>query len=88
MKSETLIYGLAKGNTESWQEDLLYAGGQCLTEAQIERVKTAASANGFHSFRVAAFDGSAPEFKSAALNKVIATCSRVALARRTAQLTR
>lgn len=62
MESETLIYGLAKDATERWQEQLLCAPGRLLSSAEVESVKTAAAADGFHSFRVTAWDGSPPDF--------------------------
>jgi len=66
MKTEILIYGLAQGVTENWREDLLACfPNNRLALENIERVKTAASAQGFHSFRVATYDGSAPNFAKA-----------------------
>lgn len=60
---EILIYGLAKASTQDWQEDLLacFPDG-ANTPANIERVKAAASAQGFHSFRIAGYNGEAPDF--------------------------
>ena len=49
---ETLIYGIPKGATHAWQEDLLYGGGALLTEQQILLVKEAATKDGYHSIRV------------------------------------
>lgn len=58
--SETLIYGLPKGENRDYMEELLYDGGQLLTEAQIKKIFDAASAQGWHSFRVVGFDPSVP----------------------------
>lgn len=58
---ETLLYGLPAGETERYTEVLLSA--KATTEAQIEAVKTAASKDGFHSFRLANFTiGELPDF--------------------------
>lgn len=57
---EHLLYGLAKGETERYTEWLLATGLQ--TPAQIDKIKEIASNDGFHSFRVAKFDGGAPDF--------------------------
>ena len=54
---ETVLYGLPKGATERWQEELLLTNA---TPALIEKVKLLASKDGFHSFRVAVIDLSAP----------------------------
>jgi hypothetical protein len=58
-----LVYGLPRGETERYTESLL--SSRCQTAADIERVKTAAAADGWHSFRVAASDGRAPDFARA-----------------------
>lgn len=58
--SETLIYGLPKGETRDYMEELLYAGGQLLNKTQIQQVFDAASAQGWHSFRVVGFDPTVP----------------------------
>lgn len=63
---EILIYGLKRGETRDYMEDLLAcfpATGSAA--ANIERVKAAASAEGFHSFRVAGYSGEAPNFAKA-----------------------
>ena len=57
MAKETLLYALPKGETEQYHEVLL------LTEAtpeRIEKCKELAQRDGFHSFRVAVVDLSAP----------------------------
>jgi hypothetical protein len=63
---EILIYGLAKGETRDYMEELLacFKDG-ANTAANIERVKSAASADGFHSFRIAGYAGQAPNFAAA-----------------------
>lgn len=68
MQRETLIYGRRDGEQE-WQESLLYAGGLTLTDAQIEKVKAAASANGFTVFRVTSYGGEAPRFGANVLSR-------------------
>lgn len=57
---ELLLYGIAKGDTERWQEQLLYSKAK--TQSDIEKIKTIAAKDGFHSFRVTTYDGSAPDF--------------------------
>jgi hypothetical protein len=67
VKTEILIYGLEQGETRDYMEDLL-ACFQVTDKAQenIERVKAAASAQGFHSFRIAGFvPGTKPNFAKA-----------------------
>jgi hypothetical protein len=66
---EILIYGLKQGEHRDYMEDLLacFKDG-ANTQANIERVKNAASAQGFHSFRVANYNGEAPNF-AAVFNK-------------------
>lgn len=67
MKQEILIYGLPQGETRDYMEDLL----ACFpvtdkAAANIEAVKAAASAQGFHSFRIAGFvPGTRPNFAAA-----------------------
>ena len=61
--NDILIYGLAKEASESYQEDLLACfPDNRLAIENIHRVKAAASAEGFHSFRVASVLGEAPNF--------------------------
>jgi len=62
MSPETVIYALAAGETRRAYEDIICAPGRTLTADEIERVKAAASADGWHSFRVWGWDGSAPDF--------------------------
>lgn len=63
MKTEILIYGLERGETRDYMETLL--ASNCQSAADIERVKEAASAAGFHSFRVTTYNGAAPNFAAA-----------------------
>ena len=60
MEKQILVYGLARGQTERYTEELL--AESCRNEADIEKVKAAASRDGWHSFRVAYWDGSPPDF--------------------------
>ena len=67
MTNEILIYGLEQGETRDYMESLL----ACFpvtdkTNSNIEKVKAAASAQGFHSFRIAGFvPGTVPNFAAA-----------------------
>ena len=63
MDTLTLVYGIAKSDTERYMEQLL--SSRCKSLADIERVKDAAAKDGFHSFRIAISDGSAPDFTRA-----------------------
>jgi hypothetical protein len=67
MSKEILIYGLPKGETRDYMEDLLACFPVTDKAAQnVENVKAAASAAGFHSFRVAGFvPGTKPNFAKA-----------------------
>ncbi len=64
MNREILIYGLPRGETRDYMEELLACFP--VTEkavSNIEKVKAAANADGFHSFRVAGFiPGTRPDF--------------------------
>lgn len=64
---EILVYGLAQGETRDYMEELLACfPANDKAAANIEKVKAAASAHGFHSFRVAGFvPGIAPNFAAA-----------------------
>ena len=57
---ELIVYGLAAGETERWKETLLAA--TCRTDTDVAAVKAAASKDGWHSFRVARWNGEAPDF--------------------------
>ncbi len=67
MSKEILIYGLPKGETRDYMEDLLACFPVTDKAAQnVENVKAAASAAGFHSFRIAGFvPGTKPNFAKA-----------------------
>ena len=68
MKTEILIYGLERGETRDYMETLLANFPKTgNAAANIEKVKEAASAAGFHSFRVTTFidDGKTPDFAKA-----------------------
>jgi hypothetical protein len=67
MTKEILIYGLPKGETRDYMEDLLACFQVTDKAAQnVEAVKAAASAQGFHSFRIAGFvPGTKPNFAKA-----------------------
>jgi hypothetical protein len=57
---ETLIYALSSGDNQSWQEQLI--SSRCKNDADVAKVIAAATVDGWHSFRVAHYDGSAPNF--------------------------
>ena len=60
-QTETLVYGLRAGQTERYTEELL--SSRCRNTADVEKVKAAASRDGWHSFRVARFTpGEKPDF--------------------------
>lgn len=56
---EYLLYGLAKGETEAYMEDLLLV---TTDRTNIEKVKALATEDGFHSFRETTYNGEAPDF--------------------------
>jgi hypothetical protein len=60
MQNEILLYGIAKGDKERYMEQLLAT--KCKNQADIDKVIDIAKEQGFHSFRVAFYDGSAPNF--------------------------
>jgi hypothetical protein len=63
---ETVLYGLPKGATERYEEELLLTNA---TPEKIKQVKMLAARDGFHSFRVAKIDLSAPpDFAKAVLS--------------------
>lgn len=63
MAKEILIYGLAKEATQDWQEDLLACFPDTVnTQSNIAKVIDTASSQGFHSFRVANYNGEMPNF--------------------------
>jgi hypothetical protein len=60
---ELLLYGLEQGETRDYMETLLLSGAKTMTE--IERVIKLATDAGFHSFRVATYNGEKPNFAKA-----------------------
>lgn len=60
---EFLLYGLKQGETRDYMETLLLSGAK--TMADIERVIKLATDAGFHSFRVATYNGEKPNFAKA-----------------------
>ena len=60
---ELLLYGLEQGETRDYMETLLLSGAK--TMAEIEGVINLATDAGFHSFRVATYNGEAPNFAKA-----------------------
>ena len=58
---ETLIYALEKNETRDYMESLIAHG----VNLDIEAVKKAAAAMGWHSFRIAYFNGEKPNFVKA-----------------------
>ena len=63
MSKEILIYALPKGETRRYCEELISV--KCQDDDDIERVKAAASAAGYHSFRIAYYNGEKPNFLGA-----------------------
>ncbi len=63
---EILIYGLERGENRDYMETLLanFKDG-ANTASNIDKVKAAATAAGFHSFRVTTYNGAAPNFAKA-----------------------
>jgi hypothetical protein len=60
---EIIIYGLPRGESRDYMEDILANfPATDKANANIEKVKAAASADGWHSFRVAYYNGEAPNF--------------------------
>jgi len=64
--TETILYGLPKGATERYEEQLLLTNA---TPELIEQVKVMASRDGFHSFRVAEVDLTKPPDFTRALRR-------------------
>lgn len=60
---EILVYGLEKGEARDYMETLLAT--QCKTPNDVDKVKAAAAAQGWHSFRVTTYDDAAPNFAKA-----------------------
>jgi hypothetical protein len=57
---EILLYGLAKDETERYTEELLATN--CKNQDDINKVIKHATPYGFHSFRVAYYNGEKPNF--------------------------
>jgi hypothetical protein len=51
---QVVIWGLPKGETERWKEQILST--QCRTDEQQKKIIEAATADGWHSFRVSKID--------------------------------
>jgi len=60
---ELLLYGLEQGETRDYMETLLLSGAK--TMGEIDRVIKLATDAGFHSFRIASYNGEAPNFAKA-----------------------
>ncbi len=60
---EILIYGLEKGETRDYMETLLATN--CKTQSDIDRLINHARLHGFHSFRIATYNGEKPDFAAA-----------------------
>jgi hypothetical protein len=60
---DILIYALPAGENRRYMEALLST--QCKGRADIERIMSAAKAAGYHSFRIANYDGAPPDFAKA-----------------------
>lgn len=60
---EYLLYGLEQNETRDYMETLLYT--HATTKEQLNKVIELAKANGFHSFRVATYNGEKPDFINA-----------------------
>lgn len=63
MERQILVYGLSQGETRDYMEQLLATN--CRNSSDVELVKAAATAEGWHSIRVTTWDGSAPNFAKA-----------------------
>jgi len=57
---EYRLYGMPSNEINRFMEVLLLSNGRSM--ADIEKVKAVASSQGFHSFRVATYNGEAPDF--------------------------
>lgn len=64
---EILVYGIPAGETERYTEDLLAT--TCKTADDVARVKAAAAKDGFHSFRIAYYNGEPPDFSNVLAKK-------------------
>lgn len=62
MKNEIVLWGIAKGETEAWKEQVLYTKATNMND--IDKVRAIAAKDGWHSFRVSVIDLSQePNFK-------------------------
>jgi hypothetical protein len=63
---EIIIYGLPCGESRDYMEDILANfPATDKASANIEKVKAAAAAQGWHSFRIAYYNGEPPNFAAA-----------------------
>jgi len=63
---EIIIYGLPCGESRDYMEDILANfPATDKANANIEKVKAAAAAQGWHSFRIAYYNGEPPNFAKA-----------------------
>lgn len=63
---EIIIYGLPCGENRKYMEDILANfPATDKANANIEKVKAAAAAQGWHSFRIAYYNGEPPNFVAA-----------------------
>lgn len=63
---EIIIYGLPCGESRDYMEDILANFPSTdNAAANIEKVKAAAAAQGWHSFRIAYYNGEPPNFAAA-----------------------
>jgi len=60
MTTEYLLYGLRAGETERYTEELL--ASRLASEEAANAIIEIAKLDGFHSFRVATYDGAPPDF--------------------------
>ena len=58
MSKQLLLYGLKKDDCQRYMETLL--SDKCRNDSEIEKIKQLASIDGYHRFRVAAYDLSEP----------------------------
>lgn len=56
---EYLLYGLAENETRNYMETLLLVTDD---KARLEKIKQYAIDKGFHSFRIATYNGEKPDF--------------------------
>jgi len=61
--SNLIVWGKPAGRTDGLSETLL--AETCRTQADVAKVKAAASRDGWHSFRVVTWNGEAPDFTKA-----------------------